>query len=69
MWGVLIFAVAVGFLAPAILTLALRLLGLAILVVQAVAVVSGVAIGSLAWIGWFIVQPSAARAALKSARL
>ena len=68
MWGVLIFAVAVGFLAPAILTLILRLLGLAILAVQVAAVVAGVVIGGLAWVGWFIVRPSAAKAALKSAQ-
>ncbi|RZJ87425.1 MAG: hypothetical protein EON88_22935 [Brevundimonas sp.] len=68
MAGALIFAIAVGFLAPAILTLSVRLLGLAILAVQVVAVVAGVVIGGLAWIGWFIVQPSAARAALRSAR-
>ena len=69
MWGAVIFAVVVGFLAPALLTLALRLLSLAIVAVQAVAVVSGGAIGVLIWTGWFILQPSAARAALKAARL
>jgi hypothetical protein len=64
MWGVLAFSVPIGF-APLVLTLALRLLGLAIAAIELAVIVGGVLIGGLVWIGWFVIQPSAARAALK----